>query len=131
MLMQLLLSLICECTSCEEPAPPVGCIEEFGGGNVWKPEGDETGSIYGGKLVVILKESYPDFDYCEVKRRNESWERMTYTGRANGNRQHYRGASPGGPAYAGKNKDGGVRCFKPGGQLCFWPIPGAPKNRWD
>lgn len=116
-----------ECKSCsciDNPTPPPFDCEgplSFTGGTLWKPKGDHTG-----KLVVLLAEQH-DYDRCEVKRRDGSWEGLQYTGRSNGNRQTWRGNFPGGPAYAGRKLEGGVRCDS----SCFFPIPGAPKRRWE
>lgn len=130
MILELLFGLVCQCSQCvcedpnPEPTPLPGQCESplsFSGGTLWKPKGDHSG-----KLVVLLAEQH-DYERCEVKRKNGSWEELQYTGRSNGNRQTWRGDAPGGPAYAGKRDGGGVRCD----DSCFFPLPGPPKKRWE
>lgn len=127
-------ALICECTRCEnqDDLPPPNfhpsCPEpqSWSGGNLWKPRGENSG-----KLVVLLRTSYPLFDTCSVKLKNGNREDMEYTGLSNGDRQTFRGRFSGGSGeYAGKKKNGGVRCWI-GEQICEFPIPGPPKERHD
>lgn len=130
MILELLLGLVCQCSQCvcEDPEPvptpaPGQCESPlaFTGGTLWKPQGDHSG-----KLVVLLAEQH-DYDSCKVKRKDGSWEELTYTGRSNGNRQTWRGDAPGGPTYAGKNAGGGVDCDNG----CFFPLPGRPRDRHE
>ena len=124
----ILLGLLFQCSECKPvstPTPDTSCIEQWDGGNLWKPisEGD-------GNLVVLLKPEYPMFDYCEAKvDEGNAWLRLDYDGIANGDRQHYRGDRPG-KDYRGKKLNGGVRCYKDN-RMCFWPLPGPAKDRWE
>ena len=128
-----LIALMCTCSDCvcEDPGttlpyhPSCQGPQSFSGGNLWKPRGENNPN-----LVVLLRASYPEFDLCEVRLRDGSWEAMEYTGRSNGDRLTYRGRQPGGDYYAGKKRMGGVRCFI-GQEFCEYPIPGPPKDRHE
>jgi hypothetical protein len=113
----------------EDPIPPPDDIPAhelvFKNGNLWKPQGDHTG-----KLVVLLRADWPQPAYVDVRARDGAWERMMFTGRSNGDRHTYRGNFPGGPHYAGKNRQGGVRMLLNDRQYMI-PIPGRPKNRHE
>lgn len=131
LLITLLTGLICECSQCvceppsEEPDTSL-CAEplSFTAGTLWKPFSDSDG-----RLVILLAPQH-DYERCEVKRKNGTYEELEFRGRSNGDRQTWRGDFPGGPAYAGKKDGGGVRCFVEE-SVCEFPIPGAPKRRWE
>lgn len=131
MLEIILLGLMCICKECDCEPPPnfhQSCPgpQKWSGGNLWKPQGESDG-----RLVVLLRTNYPVFESCEVRRKDGGYEELVYTGLSNGDRQTYRGAFSGGSGeYAGKKKDGGVRCWIEE-FVCTFPIPGPPKQRWE
>lgn len=134
LILKFIVGLMCTCGDCVCDDPPGTTLpyhpscqgpQSYSGGNLWKPRGDHSNN-----LVVLLKTAYPIFDFCEVRRKDGTWEVMGYTGLSNGDRQTYRGPRPGGDYYAGKMKNGGVRCFI-GEEFCEFPIPGPPKERHD
>lgn len=105
-----------------QSSSPSEATDSFDNGNVWKPVSDS------GTLVVILKESY-NANTVTVKTKDGSYEDLRYTGRANGNRQHWRGIYPG-SRYAGMRLGGGVTVEE--GNLTTWiPLKDKPKNRQD
>jgi micrococcal nuclease len=111
----------------DNPTLPPESQWRFKACNLWKPEGDHSG-----KLVVLIRGDWDEPEYAEAKRRDGSWERLEYTGESNecsGNlRYTYRGKDPGGPAYAGVQKDGGVR-LKYGPDFAFIPLHKKPSER--
>lgn len=109
----------------EDSPPPDGeiVIDEWSGGNLWKPKSDSDGN-----LVVLLKSSYAN-QRAEVKRKDGTWEPMRYTGRSNGDRPTFRGTMSG-RNYAGLAGSGGVR-FTDRGEAFFIPIPGPGRKRYD
>lgn len=94
----------------------------WGNGNLWKPISDH------GKLVVLLREDWSPTEVWAVKS-DGSWENLNGTGRANGNRTHWRGTEPGGRGYANGNRGGGIRVWFRD-EFLFIPLPGRSKERY-
>lgn len=139
-LFPILFGLVCQCSECvceEEPPPPSAGLPpqsewKFKDCNLWKPEGDNPPRT----LRVLIRGDWEEPEFAEVKRKDGSWERMEYKGLSNYcgpdalDRYTYKGDHPGGPDYAGKQKDGGVRLRYPEGFVKI-DIPGPPKDRHE
>lgn len=117
---------LCEQILAEIPADPripAGELKFAPGFALWKPDSESDG-----KLVVLLPAHWPQPEYCEVLRRNETWERMHYDGSDhNGNRHHFRASKPG-QEYAGKRKNGGVQFYHEGVMYRIF-LEGPPRER--
>lgn len=104
-------------TATPAPQNPV-CNEELSahdgpGGFLWKPRSDHRGT-----LVVLLPSRFVQpFDRVTVQRRSGNYERLTFTGFANGNRQHWRGSLPG-----GKYLPGSLLVAENGANVCAWRL---------
>lgn len=104
-----------------EPTNP-SCPEvtKFGGdGSVWKPKSESTG-----RLVVILPSRYPVPFVCSAKLKTGGEEVLSYSGLANGGRQHHRGSLAGGKY----ENDGTVTCMD-SGQRCLFRFQGKARDR--
>lgn len=92
-------------------------------GNKWKAKGDHTGN-----LVVILREDWNPSGVWAM-RADGTWEALDYTGRANGNRTHWRGTHPG-ARYLNGARGGGVRVWF-GDEFLFIPLPGRSREDYE
>jgi len=111
------------------PTPPVDTLPpqsqwKWGDGNLWKPVSDSDGNA-----AVLIRRNWPRPLRVDVKRADGKWETMRYTGESNPDRWTYRASQPGGPAYAGFKKDGGVNVVYEVGYI-FLPFLGKSGVRY-
>lgn len=94
-------------------------------GNLWKPFSDTTNT-----LVVLLREDWEPLN-VEAMLTTGEWELLTYAGRANGNRTHWRGSLPGGKGYKNGPGNGGVRVWFSEQSYIRIYLPGKSKERYE